>query len=1030
MTANIVYKYPLDLTGQSPNNLIVGEVHNLALNPNRAFVCNYGPFYAKSVVIVDQSTGKNLVPHVDYLCLQLYKDASEASGLEVDGIILVINPAIGNTVQLTCQVVGGQYSDNAYALQQMINQLSLDDQVVQWGQIIGTPSEFPPAPHLHSVDDVYGWEYLASAIDDLRQAILTGNQPAIDAIRQTLMSQFQLYQLKLGYVPVKQAATLGNDAGQISLFSDGNGNIMGSLDGVTLGQVLFSSSQINTTLANLVSEVAALSGSVTWGSTNISPTDGLTGSNNEPTLVGDTYYPQYGVPQQARQFQIITANGDFSSPLRNTSLSPATTGAGNTVTEWAVGTALPSNVSFAWRYRDLTIKNQYSVWSTPTYFTTSLYSVNAPTITSPTNGTTGSGPSPTITLSAFSTSGGSDTLQSTSVRILNSSGTVVWEQDNSTTQLNNIVIPAGILKPNSTYTIQARYFGTAYGASVWSNPISITTAAAYITVPTITSPMNNQLLTTMQPTVTISAFSTAVGTDTLASTSIRVLNSAGIVAWEQDNSTTQLNNITIPAGVLNAGGYTYTIQVGYTGVKYGFSGWSTPITVKTATFVNTQVTTSAQTTTSWTSSFNTTSSWITSATVNKQTTVSRATTTSWTTSASKITTWQSTNPAASHTTSQVTSRISSWTTTWPTAVPMSRTTTRVSSYTTTWQTGLAKSRTTTRTSSYSTVWATSAPASRNTTTSWSTLYMVCVAEGTPITLANGATSPVEALYEGQELKSNSLPGLMQETARADDYVYYQTDSIEAMGQVTTKVAAIKKETVPQLYAITMAGDPDPLKVTPEHPLFIRDVNGVYRFISAEQLSLDDTLVTEGGKDVAIEHVELLEGEFTIYKVDCSPYDLFVHQGVIGHNMKVGGNTYTYETTSVATLTSWTSTWNTSQITTATVSYTTSWTSYFNTSQVTSATVSYTTSWTSSRNTSQTTSAVVNYTTAWTTTYASTATLSRSTTTSWTTSQQTLTTWTTTVTKTTSWTTSVQKLTSTHLSRTTTTSWLTEAQTAT
>jgi len=46
MSANIVYKYPLDLTGLSPNNRIVGEIHDLSLNPNRAFICNYGPFYA------------------------------------------------------------------------------------------------------------------------------------------------------------------------------------------------------------------------------------------------------------------------------------------------------------------------------------------------------------------------------------------------------------------------------------------------------------------------------------------------------------------------------------------------------------------------------------------------------------------------------------------------------------------------------------------------------------------------------------------------------------------------------------------------------------------------------------------------------------------------------------------------------------------------------------------------------------------------------------------------------------------------
>jgi hypothetical protein len=1033
MTANIVYKYPLDLTGQSPNNLIPSEVHNLALNKNRAFVCNYGPFYTKSVVIVDVASGKTLVPYTDYLALQLYPDATEQSGLEVCGIILVINPAISNTVQLTCQVVGGQYSDNAYALQQMINDLSLNDQVVQWAQIIGKPSEYPPAPHLHSVDDVYGWEYLASAIDDLRMAILTGNQATIDGLRQSLTSKFLLYQLKLGYVPVKQEASLGEDTGTISFFSDGNGNIMGSLNNSTLGQVLFSSSQINATLAKLVSDVAALSGSVTWGSTNISPADGTTGSVSQPALVGDTYYPHYGVPQAARQFQIITSNGDFTNPLLNTSLSPATTGAGNTVTEFDLTSPLPTERSFAWRYRDLTIKNQYGVWSTPTYFTTSAYYVNAPTITSPTDGSSNQPPSPTIVLSAFSTSGGADTLQSTSVRILNSSGTVVWEQDNSTTQLNNITVPAGVLQPNSTYTVQARYFGTLYGASVWSTPVSITTATAYINLPTITSPTNNELLTTTTPTVTISAFSPAIGQDTLKSTSIRILNSAGIVAWEQDNSTTQLNNIKVPSGILSAGGYTYTIQVGYTGVKYGFSGWSNPITVKTATFVNTQVVTSAATTTSWTSSFNTASSFITSATVGGSTNVSRSTTTAFATSAATITTWTSTNAAASHLTSSPTSRISTYTTTYVTSVPMSRTTTRVSSYTTTFATGVPMSRTTTRTSSYTTSWSTGVSVSRNTTTIFNTLVFVCVAEGTPILLANGAMAPVESLFVGQELKSKDLPGLLPETISPEDYVYYQTDSLANMAPAVTKVASIKKDVVPRLYVIAMTGNPEPLKVTPEHPLFVRDTDGVYRFVSADQLSIDDVLVDDDGKDVKIESVDLIEGEFIIYKVDCAPYDLFVHQGVIGHNMKNTSGPSNYNSTvqtSRVTATAYVSYHTTSQVTVATISYTTSWTSYYNTSNVTSATVSYTTNWTSNRTTSNQTSVVVNYNTTFTTTYSSTATLSRSTTTAFQTSKSTLTSFTSTFTKTTSFLTSVQKLTSTNASRSTTTSFSTTVSTAT
>jgi hypothetical protein len=1030
MGSDLVFKYPLDLTGQSPNNLVPGEIHNLAINQNRAFVPDYGPFYTKSVAIVDMTTGKPLMKGTDYLCIQLYPDATEASGLEVCGIVVVTNPAIGNIVSFTGQIVGGQYSDYSYALQQMINQLSLDDQVIQWGQIIGKPSEYPPAPHLHSVDDVYGWEYLASAIDDLRQALLVGNQSAIDAMRQSLESMFNLYQLKLGYVPVKQGQTLGNDAGSISFYSDGNGNIIGTLNNQALGQVLFSSSQINATLAQLVQEVADLSGAVTWGSENISPADGSAGVIPTPTLIGDMYWPQYGIPQQQREFQIITANGTFGSPLYQTSLAPPSTGVGNYVLQWAVGDELSDNVSYAWRYRDYTIKNQYSEWSTPTYFTTSQYYVLAPTVTSPTNGSSNSGPAPTITISAFQTSGQADTLLSTSIRVLNSSGVVVYELDNSTNPTNNITIPVGKLSPGVTYTVQARYFGQQLGASAWSNPVSFTTAAAFITLPTILSPSNGSIVTTLTPVVQISAFQAAVGSDTLYATSIRVLNSAGITVWEQDNSTTQLNNIQIPAGVLVGGGYNYTIQVQYVGRNYGASGWSNPVAITTATFVTTEVTTSQQTTTNWVSSWNTTTSWTTSSTVQVQTTVQRATTTSWITTASKITNWTSVNNAASHATSQLTTRVSSWTTTWQTGVAMSRTTTRSSSYTTTWQTGVAKSRTTSRTSSYTTVWQTSTPASRTTTTTWNTLKLVCVAEGTLIRLPNGISVPVETLKVGQEVASMHLQGLQPETVCPEDYMFYEAHSIEDAEFTKTNVSSIEPHVVPQLYAIYLQGKDDPLRVTPDHPLLVQDAEGVYRFLSADQLNDEDRIVDGEGDTVSITRILVENGEFTIYKVDCAPYDLFIHNDVVGHNMKVGGNTYTEEATSVQTVTSWTSYFNTSQVTTAAVNYTTSWTSYYNTSQVTAASVSYTTSWTSFRNTSAVTSTTVSYTTSWTTTYSSTASLSRATTTSWTTSQQTLTSATTTVSKTTSWITTAPKLTTSPESRQTTTSWLTAAQTAT
>jgi len=53
----ITVKYPLDLTGKSSTNLVIGEVHSLPVNQTRVFVPSYGPFYTASLIVRDAATG-------------------------------------------------------------------------------------------------------------------------------------------------------------------------------------------------------------------------------------------------------------------------------------------------------------------------------------------------------------------------------------------------------------------------------------------------------------------------------------------------------------------------------------------------------------------------------------------------------------------------------------------------------------------------------------------------------------------------------------------------------------------------------------------------------------------------------------------------------------------------------------------------------------------------------------------------------------------------------------------------------------
>ena len=118
-------------------------------------------------------------------------------------------------------------------------------------------------------------------------------------------------------------------------------------------------------------------------------------------------------------------------------------------------------------------------------------SVVAPTITSPSAGQTGITETPTITTSAFSAIGLSDTHLNTDWEIrtaANGGGTLIASSMASSTNKTIWTVSAGLLSVSTTYYVRARHRGTTLGASAWGES-SFTTAAtfnSYIPTPTAT----------------------------------------------------------------------------------------------------------------------------------------------------------------------------------------------------------------------------------------------------------------------------------------------------------------------------------------------------------------------------------------------------------------------------------------------------------------------------------------------------------------------------------------------------------------
>lgn len=185
MSVPPIIQYPLDLDGTSPTNLIVGERRDVTTNSARVFVPKAGPFYTNSFTIINIETGLPLKPVDDYVLAQPFSQAALRSGKDVQcAVVLKTDTPI--SVEMSYQVVGGEYSWNLSALADLIEQLDLDERPIKWGDIIGRPTAYPPAPHIHDIGDSYGWEYVVWQLERITNAILVGDEASHDELRQQM----------------------------------------------------------------------------------------------------------------------------------------------------------------------------------------------------------------------------------------------------------------------------------------------------------------------------------------------------------------------------------------------------------------------------------------------------------------------------------------------------------------------------------------------------------------------------------------------------------------------------------------------------------------------------------------------------------------------------------------------------------------------------------------------------------------------------------------------------------------------------
>ena len=193
--ANLPFKYPLDLTGSSPENKVINEQHTIGMMRGRIFVPKGGPFFGNSTVIRDVENDRVLQPRVDYYLVHYHEEASERTNQPVYAAVRIVNRDVSTQVAITTQYVGGEFGYVYSAIVDAIRTLEIDGRPVNWGDLVGVPSEFNPTPHLHDIRNSFNWNSVVDALDRIRVAVLEGDIGSHKLIIDTVNAQFNVFDL-------------------------------------------------------------------------------------------------------------------------------------------------------------------------------------------------------------------------------------------------------------------------------------------------------------------------------------------------------------------------------------------------------------------------------------------------------------------------------------------------------------------------------------------------------------------------------------------------------------------------------------------------------------------------------------------------------------------------------------------------------------------------------------------------------------------------------------------------------------------
>ena len=212
-TAKQYKRYPLDLTGNHPDNRVMTEVHSITPQ-ERIFNVMAGAFYTESVQIT--YLGERLTAHGDFRFHRVVEDAIRQSGKDVAMLIEITDKSVSGDIEVRYQAVGGEFQNIHESLVDMLENYKHDARGTFYKDIIEKPRFFEPVRHLTSIYDIYGLNPITGPLNELvsiaRHRATKENSSLL--IRLHRIEQM-IHDADLGNLDLSGIANLRNELNQV-----------------------------------------------------------------------------------------------------------------------------------------------------------------------------------------------------------------------------------------------------------------------------------------------------------------------------------------------------------------------------------------------------------------------------------------------------------------------------------------------------------------------------------------------------------------------------------------------------------------------------------------------------------------------------------------------------------------------------------------------------------------------------------------------------------------------------------------------